>query len=60
MDTIKLGWDFIKAQLPDGWQQLAVEKGLIHPVPPQLNSKIRDIEPILRLELYRAGLEASL
>lgn len=60
MNTIELNWEFIKAQLPPEWRELAVEMGLIHPVPPQLNSKITDIEPILRLELHRAGLEASL
>jgi hypothetical protein len=60
MDAIELNWDFIRAQLPAGWRELAVEMGLIHPVPPQLHAKIHDIEPILRLELHRAGLEASL
>jgi hypothetical protein len=60
MNTIELNWNFIREQLPPGWRELAVEMGLIHPVPPQLHSKITDIEPILRLELHRAGLEASL
>jgi hypothetical protein len=60
MDASRLNWDFIKAQLPPGWRELAVEMGLIKPQPPQLHAKITDIEPILRLELYRAGLEASL
>jgi hypothetical protein len=60
MDAIELNWEFIRAQLPEGWRELAIEMGLIHPVPPQLNAKIHDIEPILRLELHRAGLEASL
>jgi len=60
MDASSLSWDFIKAQLPAGWKELAVEMGLIHPVPPQLHAKINNIEPILRLELHRAGLEASL
>jgi hypothetical protein len=59
-DAIELNWNFIREQLPAGWRELAVEMGLIHPVPQQLNAKIHDIEPILRLELYRAGLEASL
>lgn len=60
MNAIELNWDFIKAQLPAGWKELAVEMGLIHPVPPQLHAKIDNIEPILRLELHRAGLEVSL
>jgi hypothetical protein len=60
VDATELSWDFIKAQLPAGWSELAVAMGLIHPVPPQLNAKIDNIEPILRLELHRAGLEASL
>ena len=60
MNAIELNWNFIREQLPTGWRELAVEMGLIHPVPPQLHAKINDIEPILRLELHRAGLEASL
>lgn len=60
MDAIELSWDFITAQFPEGWRELAVEMGLIRPQPAQLHTKIRDIEPILRLELHRAGLEASL
>ena len=60
MTTVELNWDFIKAQLPADWRELAVEMGLIHPQPPQLHTKVHDIEPILRLELHRAGLEASL
>jgi hypothetical protein len=60
MNAIELNWEFIRTQLPEGWRELAVEMGLIHSVAPQLHAKVRDIEPILRLELYRAGLEASL
>jgi hypothetical protein len=60
MNAIELNWNFIREQLPPGWRELAVEMGLIHSVPPQLHAKINDIEPILRLELHRAGLEASL
>jgi hypothetical protein len=60
MNAIELNWEFIREQLPEGWRELAIEMGLIHPVPAQLNAKIHDIEPILRLELHRAGLEASL
>jgi hypothetical protein len=60
VNAIELGWDFIKAQLPAGWNELASEMGLIHPVPPQLHAKVDNIEQILRLELHRAGLEASL
>jgi hypothetical protein len=60
MDASGFNWEFIKAQLPAGWQELAVEMGLIRPQPPQLHTKIDNIEPILRLELHRAGLEASL
>ena len=60
MEASGFNWEFIKAQLPTGWQELAVEMGLIRPQPPQLHTKISNIEPILRLELHRAGLEASL
>ena len=55
MDASGFNWEFIKAQLPTGWQELAVEMGLIRPQPPQLHTKIDNIEPILRLELQRVG-----
>ena len=57
---IEVDWEFFLAQLPSGWRELAVESGLIQPQPPQLNAKVTDIEPVLRLILHRAGLEASL
>ena len=53
-------WEFVKAQLPVGWRELAVERGLIHPQPPQLHTKVTDIEQVLRPLLYRIGLESSL
>jgi hypothetical protein len=53
-------WEFVKAQLPSGWRELAVERGLIHPQPPQLHTKVTDIEQVLRPLLYRIGLESSL
>lgn len=59
MDT-KLDWEFVKAQLPAGWRELAVERGLIRPQPPQLHTKVTDIEQVLRLVLHRIGLETSL
>jgi Transposase DDE domain len=55
-----LDWEFIKAQLPDGWQELAKKMGLIRPHPAHLGAKITDIEQVLRLELQRVGLESSL
>jgi hypothetical protein len=58
--VIDLDWEFIKAQLPDGWQELAKKMGLIRPHPPHLGAKITDIEQVLRLELQRVGLESSL
>jgi hypothetical protein len=57
---IKLDWEFIKAQLPPRWKELAIERGLIRPQPPQLHAKVTDIEQVLRPLLYRVGLEASL
>jgi hypothetical protein len=58
--AIELDWEFVKAQLPAGWRELAVERGLIHPQPPQLQTKVTDIEQVLRPLLHRIGLEASL
>jgi len=57
---VQLDWEFIKAQLPAGYQQLAVERGLIHPQPPQLHTKVTDIDQVLRPLLHRIGIETSL
>jgi hypothetical protein len=57
---VQVDWEFFRAQLPSGWRELARERGLIRPLPPQLGAKVTDIEPVLRLILHRAGLEASL
>ena len=56
----ELDWEFVKAQLPAGWRELAIERGLIHPQLPQLHTKVTDIEQVLRPLLYRIGLESSL
>jgi hypothetical protein len=58
--VIDLDWEFIKAQLPDGWRELADTMGLIRPHPPHLHAKITDIEQVVRLELQRVALESSL
>jgi hypothetical protein len=58
--AVELDWEFVKAQLPAGWRELAVERGLIHPQPPQLHAKVTDIEQVLRPLLHRIGLGASL
>jgi hypothetical protein len=60
MNATEHNWDFITAQLPAEWPELAVEMGLIRPLPPHLGAKIHEIEPILRMELIRAGLNVSL
>jgi hypothetical protein len=57
---VQVDWEFFRAQLPSDWQERARELGLIRPQPPQLEAKVTDIEPVLRLMLHRAGLEASL
>ena len=57
---VQLDWEFIKAQLPAGYQQLAIELGLIHPQPPQLHTKVTDIDQVLRPLLHRIGIETSL
>jgi Transposase DDE domain len=57
---VQVDWEFFRAQLPSGWRELACERGLIRPQPAQLGAKVKDIEPVLRLILHRAGLEASL
>jgi hypothetical protein len=59
-DAMASDWETIKAQLPGDWRELANRMGLIQPQPPQLHTKITDIEQVLRLELPRAGLEMSL
>jgi hypothetical protein len=60
MLATELNWEFIKAQLPEEWHQLAIDMGLIRKHPPHMGTKIDDIEPVLRLELMRVGLETSL
>lgn len=57
---VQLDWEFIKTQLPAGYQQLAVERGLIHPQPPQLHTKVTHIDQVLRPLLHRIGTETSL
>jgi Transposase DDE domain len=57
---IALDWEVIKAQLPDGWRELATEMGLIRDYPASMNTKVKDIEQLLRLEFHRAGLQSSL
>jgi hypothetical protein len=57
---MNLDWEFIKAQLPDDWRELADQMGLIRPHPPHLHAKITDIEQVLHLELQRVAEEASL
>lgn len=58
--AVGLGWDDIKAHLPPGWEELAVERGLIGPPRPHLGAKVTSIEPVLRLVFHHAGLESSL
>jgi hypothetical protein len=58
--AVELDWEFIKAQLPTGWRELAIERKLIQPQPPQLHAKVTDIEQVLRPLLHRIGLGASL
>jgi hypothetical protein len=57
---VSVDWEFFQQQLPRGWRERAIERGLIRPHPPHLGTKVTDIEPILRLILHRAGLETSL
>lgn len=57
---VGLGRDDIKAHLPPGWEELAIERGLIGPPRPYLGAKVTAIEPVLRLVFHHAGLESSL
>jgi hypothetical protein len=57
---IEVDWEFFRDQLPENWRAIATELGLIRELPPQLHAKVKDIEPVLRLILHRAGLETSL
>jgi hypothetical protein len=45
-------WEFFRAQLPSNFRELAIERGFIKLQPPQLKTKVTDIEPVLRLLLY--------
>jgi len=58
--AVELDWEFVKAQLPVGWRELAIDRGLIRPHPAQLHAKVTDIEQVLRPLLHRIGLETSL
>jgi hypothetical protein len=60
MGEAELNWEFIKAQLPAGWRELAVEWELIRRQPPQLRTKVTDIEQVLRPLLLRVSSELSL
>ncbi len=53
-------WDLITAQLPEDWQGLAEEMGLLKERPEHIGAKVDGIEPILRLVLYQAGASDSL
>jgi hypothetical protein len=56
-----LDWATIKAQLPDGWRELAAQMKLIRPkLPEHMGTKVKDIEPILRLQLYRVARNTGL
>jgi hypothetical protein len=55
-----LDWETLEQTLPRSWRDLAVELGLIHPVPPQLKAKVKDISEILRLVLYQVATNSGL
>jgi hypothetical protein len=57
---VESDWQFIQAQLPAGYQKLAVERGLIRPQPPQLKAKVKHIDQVLRPLLHRIAAETSL
>jgi hypothetical protein len=57
---VEVDWEFFRAQLPSDWRERAKGRGLIRPHPPHMKTKVNDIEPVLRLVLHRAGLQASL
>lgn len=59
--TANLDWETLKAQLPAGWRELAVELKLIRPnLPEHMGTKVKDIEPILRMELYKVARNTGL
>ena len=53
--AVEFDWELVKAQLPAGWRELAIERGLIRPQPAQLHAKVTDIEQVLRPLLHRIG-----
>jgi len=57
---VEFDWQFIQAQLPAEYQELAVKRGLIRPQPPQLHAKVTHIDQVLRPLLHRIATEASL
>lgn len=57
---VQVDWEFLRAQLPGNFRELAAELGIIQAQSPHLKTKVTDIEPILRIILHRAGLEVSL
>lgn len=50
--TREADWEFIEAQLPSGWRELASEMGLVRKRPPHIGQKVLDIGIVLRLVLH--------
>ena len=54
------GWHILERELPRDYREQAKRMGLIHWVPPQLNAKVTDGAPLLRLLLDHARGTSSL
>ena len=54
------GWHILERELPRDYREQAKRMGLIHWVPPQLNAKVTDGAPLLRLLLHHARGTSSL
>jgi hypothetical protein len=60
MTKTDVDWQMVEQQLPEGWEALAKQVGLIRQRPPHLGAKCTSIREVLRLVLHHAGMGRSL
>ena len=58
--TREADWDFIEAQLPSGWRELASAMGLVRRRPAHIGQKVLDIGIALRLILHYVAQRGSM
>ncbi len=60
-DESAVDWDMVEAQLPECWQELAEEEGLVNQnLPSHIGAKVTDIGQILRLIFFHVATNSSL